>query len=249
MVLSESTHATVAERTDSRLTIRDLVLWSFAGSVCAAGAWTGGFVLASRVLLPPITETVGDNLANAALVWCMIGMGTGCVIGAFVGLILAVTGRSERIVGLSIGGACAGAIGGGLTPIAVVAANRDLSSLVSSSIAWAFAGLLTGGIARIVSRAHASFYDWDADEEPRELHSTTRPSPGRDRRRTVPNLVWCFPILVLSGLSLLAACMYPWSNASLALLVVGLLGPSTVFVLARQDRRIRELERILRLGR
>jgi hypothetical protein len=220
--------------------------WSLAGAACSAGAWTGGFVLASRVLVAPITETIRGNVFDAALVWCLMGAGCGLVIGALSGLFLGTAGRTDRIIGLSLGGAVTGAIGGGLTPLVVFAGAGALSPLANSAIAWAIAGLLTGGVARIVVCPEPVRDDWDLEEARQELHSTTwRPKRG-SKRRDLPDFVCCFPILAISGFALIAVGVLAWSSASLALLAVGLSGPFTALALVHQNRRIRELERLLR---
>jgi hypothetical protein len=82
---------------------------------------------------------VADGAAAWASIIGVVGFLTGLGVGVARGLFFRGNGLA-----LGVGGGITGAVAGGLTPLAVLASDGVFSPLVSSSIAWAVAGLLAG---------------------------------------------------------------------------------------------------------
>lgn len=223
--------------------------WALAGAVCAGGAWAAASVIMSAVSIRPLGfADVKGNVAEATALGVGIGAACGLMIGVAEAILFGRNNRAKAVVILGIGGGLFGAIGGGLTPTALNAGHSILPPLVSSSLAWAVAGLLAGPIQHCWSRWTISREDAEDDDEgstqPQPKAATWMPEPRR-RRSTGPILRF-LPMLVVSLGSLVGAAVIAPSQVALALLAVGLLGLSVAGALLSQERWIRELERRLR---
>ncbi len=127
--------------------------WSLAGAVCAGGAWAVAFALTSLFLVPPTSAfgAAGDSFVWPIL-WGLVLAGSGFLVGIASGLFINRDNRRVSAAGLSVAAAIAGAVGGALTPLIVGATDGVLHPVVSSSLAWAAAGLLAGVVGYCWSR-------------------------------------------------------------------------------------------------
>ena len=225
-------------------------VWSLAGALFASGGWIAASMLSSALKIPPLRPVgVEENVGEAIAFGVAVGATCGLLTGVASAILFGRGNRAKAVVVLGFGGGSVGATGGGLTPAALTAAEGVLPPLVSSSLAWAIAGLLAGPIGFCWSL-------WTTSRETvdEEVEGSSQPPPRattwvpheRRRRRNLGPVFRFVPILGVSVGSLVAAIVTAPSQVALALLAVGLLGLSIAGALMSQERRIRELERRLR---
>jgi hypothetical protein len=196
--------------------------WAVAGAVTAGGLWAGSVIF--------------------------VGGASGLLVGGLAGLLHGLVRRerpaTRAAAGLLAGLGClvVGVIGGGFSPLVVDAVGPALPVEASSALAWAAAGALAGLVGYVWPRKRPAPDEAD-EEEPTEGRRTRqrewRPSPWSMSPRVAP-------ILALSLLAPVIALVTAPPGAALAFVAVGLLGLAVTGVVAGQERRIRELERLLR---
>lgn len=127
--------------------------WALGGAASAACAWVIGLT-AVRIFLGigPLALALRSQPGESAVIAAKFGSGCGLLIGALAGLVRGGTGwdlgrRATAATNGAIGGSMVGLIGGALCPFPVAAFGRALPVELSSSLSWAFAGLLAGLVA------------------------------------------------------------------------------------------------------
>lgn len=224
--------------------------WAFAGAVCAGGFWALTFLalFSLRELATAHNDIVGHTL-SAALLLGTLSVVTGLVTGVFVGLLRGGDERGTAAIALGMIGVLTGIIGGGLSAPAVVALGEWLHPLVSSSLAWALAGLIAGLLG----------YEWS-----RWMHPPAEPTDESESEAGTapPRVEWILhqeprrlrdwplfrvlPVLVVTAFVLVGAAVLAPSDAALALAAVGVLGLAVALVMQVQEYRLRHLEARLR---
>jgi len=218
--------------------------WSAAAGLVTGGAWIVGLLVTGfpGVLDWPVTD--------AALVMAGGGAGAGVIVGVAMGLLRGGEHRRRAAAALGSCGALAGAVGGVLSQLPGIIADAKLLLAVTSSLAWAFAGMLTGIVGYIWSRWSIERPEVeDEDEEPAQPPSAGETRIPREPSRKVrprPIILRLLPILAVSAGSLVAAALLAPAMVAFALLAVGLLGLFVAAVLGDQERRLRDLERRFR---
>jgi hypothetical protein len=129
---------------------RSIAAWPVRVALAAGVAWALGSFVAGLVLADPISPDARSNLADECFTWAIVGGGCGIILGAGAGLITLRPNFLATSVALGVAAGLCGAIGGGLTPLVVVAAAEVLHPLVSSSLAWTVAGLIGTVAGQIV---------------------------------------------------------------------------------------------------
>jgi hypothetical protein len=214
--------------------------WAVGGAATAAGAWLFGLVVAEYLLgVSPFRRALKGRPEEAVLTAAWLGIVCGLVVGMTAALRRTKADRGGRWAAGgtgAVGGLLLGLVGGGLAPLSVAAFGYSLPAEVSSTLAWAFAGLLGGLIA----------YGWARVR--REPPSTVdAPGGGWELLRLAP----AFVLAVVAVAAATVAVVDPISRGSrvsgaVALAAVGLLAAVVIAVVHNHDRRIRDLERRLR---
>lgn len=133
--------------------IRRAMKWVIGGAVAAGGGWLFGLVLARLALAFAIlTAPLAGRLSETVVVMVAIGGGYGLLVGIAAGFSphrsLWRVSRIAWVVVLTI----TGVIGGGLSPLMVVATEGILPPPASSTLAWGVAGGLGGLMAYLWPR-------------------------------------------------------------------------------------------------
>lgn len=124
--------------------------WAVVGAAVAAGGWVVGMVIAHGLLdVQLVTHDIpAARFVEIGVRQAAIGGGWGLLAGLVAGLIRrGADSLANRIAAGAmgaVGGAVFGLIGGGLVPVSVEVAGRTFPVVVSSSLGWAFAGILAG---------------------------------------------------------------------------------------------------------
>jgi hypothetical protein len=186
-----------------------------------------------------------SRMPASALVAAGLAAGFGLLAGAFVGLRRVPRDHGTTSLVLGLGGAVIGGIGGGLFIPAIAVSDSWLHPLVSSSLAWAFAGLLAGlggyDLSReLAERAEAIEGEEDGDQPRPRLMWVLRESKRSLREWPLYRVL---PVLAVSAFSLVGAAILAPASVALALLAIGLLGLAVGVVLHDQEKRLRRLER------
>lgn len=250
--MSTTTDSTAETPTKlARRGARVALRWALAGAVCAGAIWSGTlFVLLSGAEFSVISTTLTGHTLAVALLFGGFASVVGLAAGAFVGLLRGGQERGTVAVIFSTIGALFGIVGGGLSVPAVVALATRLHPIISSSLAWALAGLIAGFIG----------YDWSqwaqpaappADETEEEISKEREAAPPRrvewllrqpERRLRDWPLFRVLPVLLVSAFILVGAAVLSPSDAALAFAAAGALGLSTALVVHAQVYRLRDLE-------
>jgi hypothetical protein len=178
----------------------------------------------------------------------MIGGASGLIVGGLAGLLHGLVRRerpaTRATAGLlaGLGGLVTGVIGGGFSPLAVDAVGPALPVEWSSALAWAAAGAMAGLVGYVWPRKRQQPDEADEDE-PTDYRRARQKQWQPSRWSMSPRVA---PILALSLLAPVIALVTAPPGAALAFVAVGLLGLAVTGVVAGQERRIRELERLLR---
>jgi hypothetical protein len=218
--------------------------WALAGGACTAAAWAIGFRLTSALIDPPLSHVDEADLPAMMQLFGTLGAIVGVLVGLLVGLISGSQDRAATVVSLAVGGVFAGALGGGLSPLAVFAGERVISPLISSTISWATAGSLAGVVAYVVFRWMSESPEPEVEEDatqPRQQATTWQPLE-RGRRLQLGPILRFFPILGASGFALVGSAITSSRPLALTLLAMGLLGLSTAYTMFQHDRRLTRLE-------
>lgn len=208
--------------------------WAAVGAAAAAGGWVAGLTLARSLLGAQLfaRDLPADQLASTAVRLAGIGGVWGLLAGLAAGLVQpGDRGLSDRIAGTAmraVGGLVVGLIGGALAPLAA-SFGRALPVEVSSALGWAFAGTLAGLVA----------------------YRSTRPKsrPGKTSSRQVGPTLGLAALAVASAFAATAGVLPEqgrWAAGGVALGAVAVLAALVAWVVAAQDRRMRELERTIR---
>jgi hypothetical protein len=144
----------------------------------------------------------------------------------------------------------AGALGGVLSQLPGIIADAKLLLAVTSSLAWAFAGMLTGVVGYVWSRWNVERPAAEDDEEepaqPPPAGATLLPREPARRVRPGPIILRVLPIVAVSVASLVGAALLWPATVALSLLAVGCLGCFVALVLGDQEYRLRDQQRRLR---
>jgi hypothetical protein len=218
--------------------------WSAAAGLVTGAAWIVGLLVTGfpGVLNWPVTD--------AALVMAGGGAGVGVIVGVAMGLLRGGEHRRRAATVLGTCGAMAGALGGVLSQLPGIIADAKLLLAVTSSLAWAFAGMLTGVVGYVWSRWNVERPAAEDDEEepaqPPPAGATLLPREPARRVRPGPIILRVLPIVAVSVASLVGAALLWPATVALSLLAVGCLGCFVALVLGDQEYRLRDQQRRLR---
>jgi hypothetical protein len=230
---------------ESRLSFLMAILWASSGAVCAGGAWAASLGAGWFWLVAHFSPRAFEGAALIATGYATLGAVYGLLVGGIVGF---VRGKGERLATalvLGSGGAFFGALGGGLSVLAVALAGPRVHPIVSSSLAWAAVGFAMGMSGYAWSRFTAARVEppeLDEDEPQPEAKTIQWLLRERKRRWRDRSLARVSPVLIASVWALAGAAIFAPSDLSLGLLAVGVLGLAVALVLYNQDARLCAIE-------
>jgi hypothetical protein len=223
---------------------RDAAVWAGTAVLVAAAACSVGLA-AGRRLPPLIWWDVGPDGPPEATAPLLAGLGGlyGLLAGGVAGLLRGPPGRIAAGLKGGLGFAIGGALAGGLGPLLSAATGGRLPAAGASAVACALIGGLMGLVGYTLRRWRTEHTplpddDWSADPTLAGRPALPAVGPGPVVRQ--------WPVLAVSAACLVAAVVTPPSPAGWATLGVGLLGCAVAWILAGQERRLRELEQQLR---
>jgi hypothetical protein len=230
----------VAGRLIAWRTFAGAAVWGFCGAVAGAAGWVAAMV-ASRQFLEPydLVAIVEDGVRRAILVAAGVGSVSGFLTGAIAGLVL---GRPHRLLAFgtwAIVGAAIGAIGGALGPV-LLRAGWGLTPETAGAAAWAVAGLLAGPAGYAWTRWFRPGRCESRRARGDTYRSNSHAVSSRPSGRLLP--VWAVAIACVAVFLAIPGPPVGWP-----MLAIGLLGLAVAWALTGQDRRIRELEREIRV--
>jgi hypothetical protein len=235
----------VADRTSKRTLLA--AGWAAAAVAVAALACVVGVTAGRRVLQVPWSHVTFDgNLIEATGLMAGLGAAYGLLAGAAAGLMFGGRGRVVRALKQALLWAPVGALAGGLGPVLDAIGGGQLSPVVASSIACGVAGLLAALVAYALCREPPDPHRDMLDDLPAEGEVAERPPPAVGRVPDAGAVVQQWPILLVSAACLAIIVLGPASPAGWPLLAVAFLGFAAAWALAKQGRRLRELEDRLR---
>ncbi|MBA4068068.1 MAG: hypothetical protein C0501_31065 [Isosphaera sp.] len=208
--------------------------WAAAGAACTGLAWFGGHLIAALLLNVELYHGVSpDQVGGVALLSAGIGAVAGLLVGVSAGWLF---GRALTW-GLLV--AAAGAAGGAVAPYAALAGAGSLPPAVSTSLAWAAVGLLTGLAAGLVVRRADAVPEPEerGDERPARALVTTTRITDPDLRERVRSLLRVLPLFVASVGSLVSAGVVTSPDAVPGLLAAGAVGLCAAGALCDRPRR------------
>lgn len=116
--------------------------WALLGGACGGAAWAVGLLLTALVIgESPFAGLTASQFVPDSLLFGLLGALLGGLVAGFVGLVKPRRPLTTWTAALP-GGALVGALGGVITPLAVLASAGTLPPAVSSSLVWAFVGAL-----------------------------------------------------------------------------------------------------------
>jgi hypothetical protein len=209
------------------------VRWGVAGALMAGGTWAYWLAI-PQSQLPQALTTIDP--ATAALT-TGAGLACGFLLGTLTGT------RSGMPVAGALGGALFGGFGG-LIPLLAAATRGVLPVWLSSTLAWAALGFATGAVGSCGCRGPKPIDVIDDADDTRTRRAGPRVHAAWGGRGFGP-ISRLLPVVGVSVACLAAVVAGTPSPVGWVMLAVGVLGLAVAWALASQEKRIRELERLL----